>query len=249
MPEELNCITRFRNNLSDIIPELEPYRRKDWYLVKWLEEHNYDLKKAEYAFRMAFKWNLDFDLSSVLNEDFSDMKKMFPYDQDGISKDGLPVLLVPFGKWDIRSVVEKGQKDRFLRYVFQITEQNVLYLNETVKKTKGNIQHVIIIFDLKGYSFSQLMHRPTIQTICEWTKRSEEQYPRQLKNFYVINAPKVLPVLYNLLKPFMSAYTVSCVKIFDSTAKHWEKTLLQEINEDQIGIQYGGTKRYSFGCM
>jgi len=248
MPQDSgdSCMIQFREKVSDIIPELPEYRQKDWYLVKWLEEYNYDLKKAETAFRKAIKWSRDFNLPSVLHEDFSDFRKSCPYNQDAITRDGLPVLLVPFGKWDVRSIVENGDQARFLRYVFQMTEKNVLFLRERVQNTNEAVQHVIIIFDLKGYSFTQLMHRPTIQTLSEWTKRSEEQYPRQLRSFYVINAPRILPILFNLLKPVMSAHTVASVKIFGPNEVQWQRVLAQEIDESYLGVEYGGTRKSIF---
>jgi hypothetical protein len=39
-----------------------------------------------------------------------------------------------------------------------------------------------------------------------------------------------MPILFSLLKPFMSANTVSRVTIFDSNQEEWEKAIFKNIS-------------------
>jgi len=71
----------------------------------------------------------------------------------------LLVLIVPFGRWRIREAVENGERESFLRHAIQMTERNQERLKTALESSSGNINSVIIIFDLKEYTFRQLMHR------------------------------------------------------------------------------------------
>lgn len=235
-------LQEFRETISDLLLELEEFRRADWYLTKYLEEYRYDIKKATASIRTATKWRQINKIDSILEEDTSDLFPKFPYDNDGRDKNGRPILVVPFGKWNIREAVEQGLREKFIRYVIQMTEINLLRLRSAIERSNGETNQVVIIFDLTGYSFKQIMDRQTISTLSEWTKRSEEQYPMHLKRFYVINANKIMPILFSLLKPFMSATTVSRVMIFDSNREQWQKVLFSHIPTDQISPIYGGSR-------
>jgi len=238
-------LAQLKETLACTLPKAQEFKSEDWFLLKWLNEYHWDVQLASKAFRKAEKWREENQMDSILSEDFSDFREKFPYDNDGVTKDGLPILLVKFGKWNIREAVENGEKDQFLRYAYQMTDRSVDTLKKIVHKTKGSVTQVIIIFDLKGYSFRQLMHRQTISTLSEWTRRSEELHPQQLKSFYVINAPKIMPILFGLLKPFMSTNTVSRVSIFGSNEVVWRKVLLEDISTDQLIEGYGGTRKMS----
>jgi hypothetical protein len=69
------------------------------------------------------------------------------------------VLTVPFGRWKIKEAVEEGLREKFIRYAIQMTERNVQSLRKAVETSNGAVNQVIIIFDLSGYSFRQLMSR------------------------------------------------------------------------------------------
>ncbi|KAI4882304.1 hypothetical protein NFI96_011117, partial [Prochilodus magdalenae] len=65
----------------------------------------------------------------------------------------------------------------------------------------------------------------------------EDNYPEGLKRFFVLKAPKLFSVLYNLLKPFVSEETRNKVMILGS---NWQEVLRQYIDPDELPAIYGG---------
>ncbi|KAM7304229.1 hypothetical protein ISCGN_014129 [Ixodes scapularis] len=68
----------------------------------------------------------------------------------------------------------------------------------------------------------------------------EDNYPEMLKKAYVINAPKIYPIIYNMVKPFLSEETAKKIHVFGKD--NWKKALLQDISEEELPVHWGGTK-------
>uniref|UniRef100_A0A8V0X6K2 SEC14 like lipid binding 2 n=1 Tax=Gallus gallus TaxID=9031 RepID=A0A8V0X6K2_CHICK len=66
----------------------------------------------------------------------------------------------------------------------------------------------------------------------------EENYPESLKRLFIVKAPKIFPVAYNLVKHFLSEDTRKKVMVLGS---NWKEVLQKYIDPSQIPVEYGGT--------
>ncbi|XP_054700267.1 SEC14-like protein 2 isoform X2 [Grus americana] len=66
----------------------------------------------------------------------------------------------------------------------------------------------------------------------------EENYPESLKRLFIVKAPKIFPVAYNLVKHFLSEDTRKKVVVLGS---NWKEVLQKYIDPEQIPVEYGGT--------
>ncbi|XP_042661567.1 SEC14-like protein 2 isoform X3 [Tyto alba] len=66
----------------------------------------------------------------------------------------------------------------------------------------------------------------------------EENYPESLKRLFIVKAPKIFPVAYNLVKHFLSEDTRKKVVVLGS---NWKEVLQNYIDPEQIPVEYGGT--------
>ncbi|XP_074743490.1 SEC14-like protein 2 isoform X2 [Strix uralensis] len=66
----------------------------------------------------------------------------------------------------------------------------------------------------------------------------EENYPESLKRLFIVKAPKIFPVAYNLVKHFLSEDTRKKVVVLGS---NWKEVLQRYIDPEQIPVEYGGT--------
>ncbi|XP_062446015.1 SEC14-like protein 2 isoform X2 [Rhea pennata] len=66
----------------------------------------------------------------------------------------------------------------------------------------------------------------------------EENYPESLKRLFIVKAPKIFPVAYNLIKHFLSEDTRKKVVVLGS---NWKEVLQKYIDPEQIPVEYGGT--------
>ena len=57
--------------------------------------------------------------------------------------------------------------------------------------------------------------------------------------FHFIVAPKIFPVVYNIVKPFLNEATRKKLCILEG---NWKEKLLKKIDADQLPVHWGGTK-------
>ncbi|KAF7657323.1 hypothetical protein LDENG_00028690, partial [Lucifuga dentata] len=66
----------------------------------------------------------------------------------------------------------------------------------------------------------------------------EENYPEGLKQVFLIKAPVILPMAYNLIKHFLHEETRRKIVILGS---NWQEVLRKHIDPEQLPVVYGGT--------
>lgn len=79
-----------------------------------------------------------------------------------------------------------------------------------------HIETVTSIIDLEGLSYERHYYWPGINVFRELLSIFETNYPEQTRRIIVLRAPKVFPVAYNLIKPFMDEKTRNRVIILGS---------------------------------
>ncbi|PKK16578.1 hypothetical protein A306_00000411 [Columba livia] len=99
------------------------------------------------------------------------------------------------------------------------------------------IETVLMVYDCEGLGLKHLW-KPAIDTYGELLSMFEENYPESLKRLFIIKAPKIFPVAYNLVKPLLSEDTRKKVVVLGS---NWKEVLQQYIDPAQIPVEYGGT--------
>lgn len=68
----------------------------------------------------------------------------------------------------------------------------------------------------------------------------EANYPCMLRKVFIINAPAIFTVAFNVLKKFLSADTIGSVKIMNSDVKKWQAAVLELVNPEILPKHYGG---------
>ena len=81
--------------------------------------------------------------------------------------------------------------------------------------------------------------------MMESVKQFEANYPETLKAAYLINANKFVTIIFNIVKPLLSARTLSKVEIYDSNPGKWKPVLINNIPAHALPVFYGGTKKDS----
>jgi hypothetical protein len=52
----------------------------------------------------------------------------------------------------------------------------------------------------------------------------------------------IFRLLLKILSPFLSAATLSTIKVFGSNKEEWKEELLKHLPADQFPVEYGGTQ-------
>jgi len=247
--KELELVSEFRYRLEGL--SLDEHNSSDLNLLRYIRAREYDLSKAEDMLRKHLQWKrtkgiglslvLDYEAPLFLRETYA--SKLMGFDDVGC-----PILLMEAGKWDIRKPVNDGLKEELEKLKDQSLER-VMWL----MRKKGSVQELeneeitqfVAICDWQGFSLRYIMNREVVDFIMEFARSFEANYPERLKAAYNVNAPKVFSVLFNLVKPILSARTLSKIFIFDSNEVAWKKEIFGNLPLSQVLTQYGGTRKDS----
>ncbi|XP_055406133.1 SEC14-like protein 2 isoform X4 [Bubalus kerabau] len=99
------------------------------------------------------------------------------------------------------------------------------------------IEATTLIYDCEGLGLKHLW-KPAVEAYGEFLCMFEENYPETLKRLFIVKAPKLFPVAYNLVKPFLSEDTRKKIQVLGA---NWKEVLLKYISPDQLPVEYGGT--------
>ncbi|OXA38448.1 hypothetical protein Fcan01_26848 [Folsomia candida] len=230
-----------RAALDELMKRVLPKIKEDWvkdelYVLKFLRAKNFNVDDAELYFIGHLFWREDNKMSAILTEDFSDLKKDFPYKFDGHDKQGRPLLIMDFGSWDLDGAAERGQIDRVLRYYDRMLDEAEHKLLDLQHQGKNVTQFVWFLNQDNKASVSLAAARAYWHSATVY----EKQHPGSGARMVLINSPSLFSSAMSAIRPLLSQDTND---IFDNYAdeKEWKPILLDWADPDQLSPSYGGT--------
>uniref|UniRef100_F7HAA2 SEC14 like lipid binding 2 n=2 Tax=Macaca TaxID=9539 RepID=F7HAA2_MACMU len=207
-PKQKEALAKFRENVQDVLPALP--NPDDYFLLRWLRARSFDLQKSEAMLRKHVEFRKQKDIDNIIS-------------------------------WQPPEVIQQylsgASKQDLLRTKMRECE---LLLQECARQTTKlgkKVETVTIIYDCEGLGLKHLW-KPAVEAYGEFLCMFEENYPETLKRLFVVKAPKLFPVAYNLIKPFLSEDTRKKIMVLGA---NWKEVLLKHISPDQVPVEYGGT--------
>jgi hypothetical protein len=241
--KELEVLTQFRKRVSDVEEELPMHFRTDILMLSWLRARNLNLNQAEEMLRKSIEWRKVHDIYNL--HQWSPPENYltdFYFEICGWTPEGLPILIAQVGKWDVRKVIERGEKETFLKFVNHMFSQLIKLCEEQSQLPDKVVSQVVGIVDMQGFEMRQITLMGAVDAMLEAARRFEANFPETLKQGFVINAPRIFPILFAMVKPILSANTVNKIQIFGPNTKKWKPALKNYFPADQYPQHYGGTK-------
>ncbi|XP_046560248.1 SEC14-like protein 2 [Haliotis rubra] len=231
-----DILEQFKNTVKDILkPEHD-----DYYVLRWLRARSFDLKKSETMIRNDYAWRKQIGADTI-REDFKlpeVLQKYYIGGFCGYDNEGCPVWYEPFGHIDLKGVLRSVKKMEIMKMKVQQMEKIYHYFRTAEEKGHKVPAQIIIVFDLDKFSMKHLW-KPGVDVMCDLITMFEDHYPETLKSSYIINAPRIFPIAYNLFRPFLSEGTVMKVQILGS---NYKEVLARNIPPQELPIYYGGSK-------
>ncbi|KAL5011206.1 hypothetical protein ScPMuIL_011711 [Solemya velum] len=222
--QQAAILEKFRQEVGDILGHEQLH--DDYYLTRWLRARDYDLKKSVTMLRNHINWRRQYDVDTVL-DDYVVPEVLQKYYFDclfGVDKTGAPVRIERLGPIDLRGLLRSATKK-------EIIKTRIAYIDGT------QIEKISIICDLEGFGMNHLW-KPGMDLVMELNSLYEKNYPERVKNIYLINAPKVFPIIFKVAKPFMPEETKKKMKVL---GPDYQETLQKDIAADQLPKFLGGT--------
>ncbi|KAK3084511.1 hypothetical protein FSP39_014599 [Pinctada imbricata] len=181
-----------------------------------------------------------YDVDNIFEFKVPEVLKYFTGGWFGYDKEGFPMWLDPFGKCDIKGILRSATKDECRKAKIQDIEEGFEHLCvEQSKKLNKRIDQIVVVYDMGDFGWKHLSWRPGVDAFLELVRMFEANYPETLRKIIVVNAPRLFPIAYNIVKPFMAEATVHKVAIL---GKNFKDTILEFIDTDQLPVSFGGTR-------
>ncbi|XP_045172153.2 SEC14-like protein 2 isoform X1 [Mercenaria mercenaria] len=234
-PQQTAVLEKFRQNVKDV---LKP-KQGDYYLLRWLRARDFDEKKAEKMLRDALQWRQEMGADTIL-EDYQPIEVLEKYRTGGIlgrDKSGCPIYIDPYGLIDMKGLLRSVKKQDILKKFVQVMESVGKICEEESKKNGCQLDTMTIIYDLKGLGLKH-MSKESVDMYLAIVDASESRYPEVLRRAFVINSPKIFPIIWSIVRPFLHENTANKVVVLSG---NYKEALLKEISPDQLPACYGGT--------
>ncbi|XP_061865867.1 SEC14-like protein 2 isoform X1 [Colius striatus] len=235
-PRQAEALAQLRERLQDVLPSLPS--QDDYFLLKWLRARCFDVPKAEAMLRkhLEVRKHMDAD-SSVSWEGPEVIRKYMSGGMCGYDREGSPIWYEIVGPLDAKGLLFSASKQDLLKKKFWDCEMLRRECEQQSQKLGKKIEMVLMVYDCEGLGLKHLW-KPAVEMYGELLSMFEENFPECLKRLFIVKAPKIFPVAYNLVKHFLSEDTRKKVVVLGS---NWKEVLQKYIDPAQIPVEYGGT--------
>eukprot|EP00057_Strongylocentrotus_purpuratus_P021732 XP_011676206.1 PREDICTED: SEC14-like protein 3 [Strongylocentrotus purpuratus] len=166
-------------------------------------------------------------------------KKYWAGGVSGLDKEGHAVYFADFGNLDPKGLMYSAK-------VSDILKTNLYYMEELMKQQKDmstekyghSIEGVVAVIDLEKLSIHHLW-KPGMDVLQKVSVIMEQHYPEAIYRLYVVQAPKIFPIAFSLIKPFLREDTRKKIQVLGN---NWKEVLTKQIDLDQLPAHWGGTK-------
>ncbi|KAK0397280.1 hypothetical protein QR680_002063 [Steinernema hermaphroditum] len=180
----------------------------DAHLLRFLRAREFDVARAREMVLNSLRWRKLHNVDKILQE-FEPpavLMQFFPgcwYHHD---KQGRPVFVLRLGQLDIKGLLRTVGLETVVKFTLSICEQGLIKASEATKKLGQPISTWTLLVDLEGLSMRHLW-RPGVQALLRIIEIVEANYPETMGLVLIARAPRVFPVLWTLISPFIDENT------------------------------------------
>ncbi|XP_059214562.1 SEC14-like protein 2 [Centropristis striata] len=238
-PKQAEILTEFRGRIQDVLPDLPA--QHDHYLLRWLRARSFNVQKAEAMIRKHVEFRRKMKVDSIISDwkPPEVIEKFVSGGMCGYDKEGSPIWYDVIGPLDPKGLLLSATKQDFMKTKIRHTELLQRECRRQAEKLGQNIESISLIYDCEGLGLKHIW-KPAIEAYGEILTMFEENYPEGMKRVFLIKAPKMFPMAYNLIKHFLCEETRRKIIVLGS---NWQEVLLQHIDSEQLPVVYGGTLR------
>ncbi|XP_037578170.1 SEC14-like protein 2 [Dermacentor silvarum] len=234
-PRQQAALDQFRNAVADVKRPSDT----DAFLLRWLRARDFDVAKAERMYRHDLKWRKENGIDDMLQsyEPAEIVKENYPGGILYPCKDSRPLWMVPAGV-DFQAFITSLTPEvvqRHCTYLMEYTE----FLKRSASKENGKeIQSQYMVIDLEKFNLRNVYSWQAVKTLTNILQTMEDHYPECLEKGIIINAPNFFPVLWKMVRPFLTQRTTDKVEVYGKSG--WKEHILSIIDAAQLPVHWGG---------
>ncbi|PIK51313.1 putative SEC14-like protein 1, partial [Apostichopus japonicus] len=180
----------------------------DAHLLRFLRARDFNTEKAHEMITASLAWRKQHQVDKILkNWEPPDMlQKYFPGSWHYHDRDGRPLFIMRLGQLDVKGLLKAFGEEGILRYVLTINEEGLRRTEEATRKYGKPISSWTCVADCEGLSMRHLW-RPGIKALLRMIEVVEANYPETMGRLLIVRAPRVFPVIWTFVSPFIDENT------------------------------------------
>lgn len=237
-PFQESCLIRLRQWLQETHKGKIP---KDQHALRFLRSRDFNIDKAKEALCQTLTWRKQHQMDFLLDT-WQRPHLLQDYYTGGWhhhDKDGRPLYILRLGQMDTKGLVRALGEETLLRHVLSINEEGLRCCEENTKIFGKPISSWTCLVDLEGLNMRHLW-RPGIKALLRIIEVVGANYPETLGCLLILRAPRVFPVLWTLVSPFIDENTRKKFLIYAGNDYQGPGGLVDYINKDFIPDFLGG---------
>ncbi|XP_072882113.1 SEC14-like protein 1 isoform X2 [Hemitrygon akajei] len=237
-PLQESCLIRLRTWLQEAHKGKIP---KDEHILRFLRARDFNIDKARELLCQSLTWRKQHKVDYLL-ETWTPPQVLPDYYTGGWhhhDRDGRPLYILRLGQMDTKGLVRALGEEALLRHVLSINEEGLRRCEENTNVFGRPISSWTCLVDLEGLNMRHLW-RPGVKALLRIIEVVEANYPETLGRLLILRAPRVFPVLWTLVSPFIDDNTRKKFLIYAGNDYQGPGGLLDYIDKEIIPDFLGG---------
>ncbi|GMH76071.1 hypothetical protein TrST_g9440 [Triparma strigata] len=170
------------------------------------------------------------------------VQKLNPQYYLGHTKSGNPIFISKPGKTDVYGLECCLNMEGVMGNHWEAMEEGFTQelLKSKNKHSAFDDYSCLCVLDLHGLNSSQL-NKKMLRVVKEQASIDNLCYPETMNLMILLSPPPTFAIFYRLIRAFLPSRTVSKIELYANRSKGL-KRLSELIDEEELSVEYGGTK-------
>uniref|UniRef100_A0A2K6R6V5 CRAL-TRIO domain-containing protein n=1 Tax=Rhinopithecus roxellana TaxID=61622 RepID=A0A2K6R6V5_RHIRO len=171
---------------------------KDEHILQFLRARDFNIDKAREIICQSLTWRKQHQVDYILD--------YYTGGWHHYNKGGRPLCVLRLGQMDTNGLVRVFGEEALLRYILSINEEGLRQCEENIKVFIWHISSWTCLVDLEGLNMRHLWI-PDVKALWRIIEVVKANYHERLSRLLILRAPRVFPVLWTLVSPFIDDNT------------------------------------------
>ncbi|XP_004627849.1 SEC14-like protein 5 [Octodon degus] len=237
-PMQESCLIQLRHWLQETHRGKIP---KDQHILRFLRARDFHLDKAREMLCQSLSWRKQHQVDLLLQtwRPPALLEEFYAGGWHYQDIDGRPLYILRLGQMDTKGLMKAVGEEALLQHVLSVNEEGQKRCEGNTRQFGRPISSWTCLLDLEGLSMRHLW-RPGVKALLRMIEVVEDNYPETLGRLLIVRAPRVFPVLWTLISPFISENTRRKFLIYSGSDYQGPGGLVDYLDRDVIPDFLGG---------
>ncbi|XP_006190113.2 SEC14-like protein 5 [Camelus ferus] len=237
-PMQESCLIQLRHWLQETHKGKIP---KDEHILRFLRARDFHLDRAREMLCQSLSWRKQHQVDLLLQtwRPPALLEEFYAGGWHYQDIDGRPLYVLRLGHMDTKGLMKAVGEEVLLQHVPSVNEEGQKRCEGNTKQFGRPISSWTCLVDLEGLSLRHLW-RPGVKALLRMIEVVEDNYPETLGRLLIVRAPRVFPVLWTLISPFINENTRQKFLIYSGSNYQGPGGLVDYLDKEVIPDFLGG---------